>query len=213
MLEVRAGSITTLASPFSLLLTGRTESSSTQRCRARRGNESAALWWWGGSDSRLLGAPHGAGNKVCVCVCVCACVCVCERERGREREAARWWEAARQSLQPVTRRYRVSVCAVFTGTSEMLCQQQDGGEAPLMHTAGKERDKIRKRLSSSLTSGGHFEMCYHTPVVRYAPLTSLVPKNVIGVLSRGHRIKSAPQDLDYILTSESLREVMCLFFL
>lgn len=37
---------------------------------------------------------------------------------------------------------RVSVCAVFTSTSEMLCQQQDGGEAPLMHIAGKEREEI-----------------------------------------------------------------------
>ena len=65
-----------------------------------------------------------------------------------------------------------------------------------MRTAGNEREEIWKWLSSSLTSGGHFKMRYRTPVVRQAQLTSLLPKNVIGVLSA-----SRSRSLDQISTS------------
>ena len=84
-LGVRAGysgSITTLASPFSLPLTGRNESSRTQCCRARQGKR--VLLFGGGrvtAGCLELCRGYGAGNKVC---------CVLERERARK--SVRWQE-------------------------------------------------------------------------------------------------------------------------
>lgn len=73
-LGVRAGyssSISTLASPFSLPLTGRDESFGTQRCRARQGKR-VLLCGGGRVTAGRLEHCRGyeAGNKVCVYVCV-----------------------------------------------------------------------------------------------------------------------------------------------
>lgn len=59
-LGVRAGSITTRAPTFSLLLTARNECPGTLQGQGRKA--SAALWWWGfwgGCDSGPLEALQG----------------------------------------------------------------------------------------------------------------------------------------------------------
>lgn len=68
-LGVRAGSITTRAPTFSLLLTARNECPGTLQGQGRKA--SAALWWWGfggavtaGRSKRCRGS--GAGMKVYV---------------------------------------------------------------------------------------------------------------------------------------------------
>ena len=126
-LGVRAGccsSITTLVSPFSLPLTVKNESSSTQCCRGKQGKR---VFLCGGGRVTVgcldLCRGYGAGNKVC-CVCVCVCVCVWKREREWEKGREVAGRIERDCLWPVTWKYHVFVSVLSLPHTSHLCYQE-----------------------------------------------------------------------------------------